>query len=313
MDWSLILEFFGKFPKLFESVFNTALHTAVGKVLVTFVLLFLGNALNKGLSWGLRKANHEDHAKGLRRLVLVKNLVRVIVAFLIFGLWMAQISSFIFSIAAFFGALIIAGKEAVLSVFGYLNITFARPFRIGDYIEVGDYQGRVIDVDMMNTTLSEVGPSKKQTGRQLTFPNSLVFTQPVRNLSSLGKFGLHLVEFILPVDDDLDKAEEIVLVVAERVCSPWLAEAIKHFDRIEVSRFIELPPGKPEVYWQPLDGRSHKMIVRLACPIHKRGNVQQELYKRFWVSYRKATRISQEQNKGAASHSKAEEGSESLG
>jgi len=183
------------------------------------------------------------------------------------------------------GALIITGKEVVLSLLGYVNISLSKPFRIGDYIEIGTQNGRVIDIDLLSTKLFEIGMSGKYTGRRLAVPNAMVLTQTIKHLSMLGKFSLYTIEIILPFKADTARAEQVALQVANTVSASWVEEADQYFDRIEVSEFVDLPSAKPEVFWQAYNELAHKMIIRLACPLEKRGDAEQAIYKGFWREF----------------------------
>jgi len=53
------------------------------------------------------------------------------------------------------GAILIVSKELVMCVHGYLYITVVQPYKIGDVIELNLLHGRVVDIDMFATTLTE--------------------------------------------------------------------------------------------------------------------------------------------------------------
>jgi len=53
------------------------------------------------------------------------------------------------------GAILIGSKELVMCVHGYPYITVVQPYKIGDVIELNPLHGRVVDIDMFATTLTE--------------------------------------------------------------------------------------------------------------------------------------------------------------
>ena len=90
-----------------------------------------------------------------------------------------------FSSFAAVGAVAFFAAWSVLSNFFCALLIFTvRPFRLGDYIEVLDTaekpgaKGRVIDINMLYTTLEEF--DAPGTGNRLQIPNSLVFQRVVR-------------------------------------------------------------------------------------------------------------------------------------
>lgn len=255
------------------------------KIVLTLALLASGFFVNRALSWSLRRLYPGNPEKARSQMVFFKNLVRVLVLALLVSVWASQISGALLSVAAIAGAMIITGKEAFLILLGYINISLTKPFRIGDYIEIGSMHGRVIDIDLFSTKLFEIGASGKYTGRRLAVPNSLVFTQTVKHSSMLGRYNLYSIDIILPFVCDTEKAEKVARGVANSVASSFIEEADRHFDRIELSDFVDLPSAQPEVFWQAYNELAHKMIVRLACPIEKRGDVEQAIYRGFWREF----------------------------
>lgn len=255
------------------------------KLALTFGLMASGFFVNRALFWSLGKLHPNHPEKARSQLVLLKNLVRMGVLFMLLSVWASQITGAFLSVVAIAGAMIITGKEVVLSLLGYINISLSKPFRIGDYIEIGTQNGRVIDIDLLSTKLFEIGMSGKYTGRRLAVPNASVFTHTIKHLSMLGKFSLYTIDIILPFKVDTVLAEKTALQVAQTVSSSWLEEAGQHFNRIEVSEFVELPGAQPEVFWQAHSEFAHKMIIRLACPLEKRGDAEQAIYRGFWREF----------------------------
>ncbi|MDX1670625.1 MAG: mechanosensitive ion channel, partial [Limnobacter sp.] len=255
------------------------------KLTITFGLMLSAFFVNRALSWSLRRLYPGKPERARSQMVLFKNLVRVSVLVLLVSVWASQISGALLSVAAIAGAMIITGKEVVLILLGYINISLTKPYRIGDYIEIGSMHGQVIDIDLFSTKLFEIGTSGKYTGRRLAIPNSLVFTQTVKHSSMLGKYNLYSIDIILPFSSDTVRAEKIAHEVAMEAVSDFIDEADKHFDRIEFSDFVDLPSAQPVVFWQAYNELAHKMIVRLACPADKRGDIEQTIYRGFWSAF----------------------------
>lgn len=255
------------------------------KLVITLSLIASGFLVNNWIGWFLRKRYGNRLEKGRSRKVFIKNTVRVSILFLIFTLWASQISGALLSVAAIAGALIITGKEAVLILLGYINISLTKPFRIGDYIEIGNMHGQVIDIDLFSTKLFEIGASGKYSGRLLAIPNSLVFTQTIKHSSALGRYSLYTIDFILPFECDTEQAEKVAKDVAESVVAGFVEEADLHFNHIEVSQFIDLPNASPDIFWMAYSEFAHKMSVRLACPLEKRGDIEQAIYRGFWREF----------------------------
>ncbi|MGV8961322.1 MAG: mechanosensitive ion channel domain-containing protein [Stenotrophomonas sp.] len=97
------------------------------------------------------------------------------------------------------GAVAFFAAWSVLSnIFCTLLIFTTRPFRIGDQIELLEngekpgLKGRVIDVNMIYTTLQEIGGPAEATFMQI--PNSLFFQRGLRRWSANGGHAHDLIQ-----------------------------------------------------------------------------------------------------------------------
>jgi small-conductance mechanosensitive channel len=70
-----------------------------------------------------------------------------------------------------------------------------RPFRIGDEVRIGQFTGRVVDVQLRATVL------KTEDGDEVLLPNADVYNSAVVNMS---RYDLHRHSVVLQVPDDLD-------------------------------------------------------------------------------------------------------------
>lgn len=96
---------------------------------------------------------------------------------------------------AFKGVSVLAGLMLSLgasSVVGQalsgLSLMYSRSLRVGEYVKVGDTEGTVVALGMF-TTKVHTG-----LGEEVSLPNSVVFSQPIRNFSRLvtnGRFMIH--------------------------------------------------------------------------------------------------------------------------
>jgi small-conductance mechanosensitive channel len=96
---------------------------------------------------------------------------------------------------AFKGVTVLAGLMLSLgasSVVGQalsgLSLMYSRSIRVGEYVKVGDTEGTVVALGMF-TTKVHTG-----MGEEVSLPNTVIFSQPIRNFSRLvqdGHFMLH--------------------------------------------------------------------------------------------------------------------------
>ena len=79
-----------------------------------------------------------------------------------------------------------AAWSVLSNIFCALLIYTTRPFRLHDHVELVDHgeqvglRGRVIDINLIHTTLREVAPDGSAAGSVLQVPNSQFFQRTVR-------------------------------------------------------------------------------------------------------------------------------------
>lgn len=83
-------------------------------------------------------------------------------------------------------ALALAAQDFVKSLIGGFSIITDKTFEIGDYIEVGTFQGTVIDITFRSTKIKDVNNAI------IAVPNSVIVTEYVKNNSRLENRRLEM-------------------------------------------------------------------------------------------------------------------------
>lgn len=109
-------------------------------------------------------------------------------------------------VAAFGGLGLAIGlglKDNVGNVASGIFILIFRPFKVGDYIQIGTNQGTVVDIRIMYTEMSTLG------NQMISIPNSQLTNSIIKNYSS---FITRNIEFVFDVgyETDLVKCIEIL-------------------------------------------------------------------------------------------------------
>lgn len=265
--------------------------TELGRIVATGALFAMGLAANR--IWGhylLRSRGTGNADRHREKLVYAKNIVWVVVGLAIIGIWASKIAGIVLSLAAVAGAMLIVSKELLMCLLGYGYLTVSRSFRLGDFVDIGTYQGRVIDIDAVTTTLAETGLAHQLTGKTLVLPNSMLLTQAVRNASATGTYIVDLLPIVVPYDVDFELAERCALEAAQAVTESWQSQAEAHLAHIEGVAFVDLPSSRPKVLWQSSDAKAHTLVIRFGCPMMQRVSAEQDIFRKFWLLYRNAQR-----------------------
>jgi len=205
--------------------------------------------------------------------------------FVIISVWASTIAGFALSLAAVAGAMLIVSKELLMCVLGYLYLTLVRPFKVGDLIESSLFSGRVVDIDMFATTLAEYGHAGQVTGKVVEFPNGLLLTTPVKNVSPTGEYVLHLMRVPVPAAMvcDLVSIEDTARTAAELATREWQEQAEAHFRKLANEDFISYSSGRIKVLWDFVDPEHLMLIIRITCPVAMRLKVEQSVFRAIWL------------------------------
>lgn len=222
-----------------------------------------------------------------RQLIVInKNLLSALCGLILFVIWAGKLAGFALSLAAIAGALLIVSKETIMSFHGYLIITFTKPFTIGDFIEIANIKGKVIDYNLVSVTLANTDVSNQLTGKTTIVPNSTFLSTPCVNASSTGQFSMDILKIALPLDADVIFATQCAEAAALEVTKSWVDSANEHLESLEEQAQLSLPSARPRVLWESEDtGKSHVLNIRFTCPKEKRVDCEQLIFIGFWKLY----------------------------
>jgi small-conductance mechanosensitive channel len=262
---------------------NAFALTEIGRIVATIIAVVTTMLLLKAIQRRARgtagSVMELSHRKGT--LVLLKNLVLLAALIVIGTIWASKIAGAALSLAAVAGALLIVSKEFLSNLLGTGFLTVSRLYRVGDFIEVDGIAGRVIDTDLLATTLSEALEGSQLTSRTVAIPHSLLLVKPIRNLTATGAYVVNLLKVGADVNEDLIALETALLDAANEVCKPWLAEADAHLKLIESREMMDLPSAAPRVILQLVSAKEALLSLRYACRPNDRVKVEQSILRRY--------------------------------
>jgi small-conductance mechanosensitive channel len=130
------------------------------------------------------------------------------------------------SLSTYFGllsaGLAVALKDPLANFAGWIFILVRKPFETGDRVQIGNYAGDVIDIDIFQFTLMESGTSGVskdiRTGRLVKISNSAVFIEPQVNFNKgWFEYVWNTIEVNITFESNWKKAGTILeeIVTAE--------------------------------------------------------------------------------------------------
>lgn len=153
----------------------------IGNLLLFIVIIYVSNVLQQGIGslYGRNKTNWDPEIKKNGSRLAMTRLIFIILAFLIAiaasGLPLDKITIVLGALGVGIGL----GLQAIVNnlVSGVILI-FEQPFRIGDYIEIGDKRGRVLDIGIRSSKLI------MEEGAEIIMPNADLLSGRVINWST---------------------------------------------------------------------------------------------------------------------------------
>jgi small-conductance mechanosensitive channel len=236
------------------------------------------------------RAIRRSEAQGdVRRqwVIHVKNILLVLLILGLLFVWGEELRTFAVSLVAIAAAIVLATKELIQCALGGMLRAVARPFKVGDRIELRSsivVRGDVINHSMLTTTLLEVGPghsAHQYTGKTVVIPNSLFLMTPLFNESKSSRFRLHTFTVCRPSTIDVNSHRRLLCEAADEVCRPYANAAQKYLEDIGDIEGIEAPTAEPRVFVSMQNHDKVEFIVRVPVESLKAGRVEQAIIEKY--------------------------------
>jgi small conductance mechanosensitive channel len=194
-----------QFSGLFAQLQDVGLSLGL-KIVVVIIIFFVGRLIAKFLRRFVKRALSKTSIDHTIVAFASNSSYYVIMAFVLLAI-LGQLGIETTSLIALVGAtglavgLALQGSLANFAA-GLLLIVF-RPFRVGDWIDVGDVSGYVEDLELLTTILRTLD------NRTVVIPNSKLTDDNIVNYSTLGVLRLDLVLGVA-YDSDLKQVKTVI-------------------------------------------------------------------------------------------------------
>ena len=249
------------------------------KLVITSIFIIIIIIVKYSIVKIIKRKSKEDKRTQIN---MVNNIFTILMIITIFNIWAEEIQKFAFSIAAFIVAIVLATREFIQCFIGFIYLLSSRPFRIGDWVQVGNYCGEVHSTDWAKLTLLEVDKDDYQyTGKTLYLPNSQLITSVIKNLNFLKRYAMH--HFTIVRDDSvnpfefLDKLNE----KARLYCDDFNDVAIRYNQLIESRLDISISGPEPHIQVATSDIGDTQVFFTIFCPTEKAMEIEQKLTSDF--------------------------------
>ena len=199
---TLFLSFDNKYTIL---IFYTIITLIIGKSLIYI--------LKKQL---IRINNNRLQYKTLNFIKLIISIIQILIIYLI---WESNIKNAMTLISFISAAITLSLKDYILNLFAGFYIKLYKPFKLEDRIEIKGQKGDVINLGSLFFELLEISDNygHQSTGVVSIIPNSIIFTETVKNMNKGFKYIWDEIKVQISLDSDVILAKKTLYKIINNI------------------------------------------------------------------------------------------------
>lgn len=186
-------------------------------------------------------------------------------------IWQGASAYMVTFLGVFTAGLTIAIKDVLVNIVSGIYILVAKPFKVGDRIEINNQVGDVIDLGVFEFTMLEVGNrilGEQSTGRILHIPNMMIFSMVVANYEKGFKYIWNESSITLSLDSDWELAKELFYQIINEHTLLYIEDAKNQIDTAGKEYLICYNNLTPIIYTE-LRGSGIVLTIRYLCEPRK--------------------------------------------
>jgi small-conductance mechanosensitive channel len=187
----------------------------------------------------------------------------------VFLIWLPSLSGVALSLSAFAVAIAITLKELIVCLTGTWYCAVSKPFRVGDWIEVGGFRGEIIDFGLLSTKLLELNAPPAHysyTGNMIKIPNMWFLTERVVNMTHQRKFVFHAFTITLGTIDVISPQVSQIQTIISNAMAPHASGVGQHLHQARQFYRTDIRLPSPQVQVRTTDYSHLQYYITLCCP-----------------------------------------------
>ena len=181
--------------------------SAIGAVILLVVGYMIAGVAERSIFAGLKRIRGFDLTLCQFFSRMARYAILVLVVVMVLGQFGVQTASVIAAIGAVGLAIGLAMQGTLQNIAAGIMLLVLRPFRLGEYVEIGGVKGTIEEIGLFATSLRTVD------GVYILAPNSTLWSQPVFNYSRTG-VRRNDITIGIGYNDDIALAQKILLDLA---------------------------------------------------------------------------------------------------
>ena len=203
--------------KYIDSLFITFDNKYTVLIFYTIITLIIGKILNYIIKKQLIRINNNKlQYKTLNFIKLIISIIQILIIYLI---WESNIKNAMTLISFVSAAITLSLKDYILNLFAGFYIKIYKPFKLEDRIEIKGQKGDVINLGSLFFELLEVSDNygHQSTGVISIIPNSIIFTETVKNMNKGFKYIWDEIKVVVSLDSDIILAKKTLYKIINSI------------------------------------------------------------------------------------------------
>lgn len=218
---------------------------------------------------------------------VILNALEILVFILLFDDYIKGLMTLISVISA---AMTISLRDFILNFFCGVYIKFKKPFKVEDRIQIEDIKGDVMSISTFSFEILEVSNKEdngQSTGIVIHYPNSTIFSKPVKNINKGFKYIWNEMTIKVCLDCDLaNNKKEIYKIVNGLDTVKSIPRKMKNLiDDVNTTNRIYFNKFEPIIYTRIVDDHI-ELILRYLMHPKKARYIESVIWNKIYLAYK---------------------------
>jgi small-conductance mechanosensitive channel len=175
----------------------------------------------------------------------------VVLLAVVINIWVDSTQSLLVSYGIIAAGLAVSLQDLFKNFVGGILIFVTGIYRVGDRVEINSRKGDVIDIDILYTTLMEMGEwmsGDQATGRLTIIPNGYILSGSVNNYTKDHPFIWDEISLPITYDSDWKEAVTMILTVVRKETAAQVYDAEKSLSSLEEKYYLPRRVVEPAAF-----------------------------------------------------------------
>lgn len=280
--YAIVLVRIWAFTNLFtfddNPTFKKLLESLIAFLIVYGTIYFLRRFINSQKIDIVQKHSYRKRASYLGTMLFIIILIPI---------WSGNAQQWTTVLSVSGAGIALALHEMLLNIAGWIYLMIRHPYRAGHRIELGDVKGDVIDIQVFQTSLLEIGnwvDGDQSTGRVVHLPHGRLFRDTLYNYTAGFEYLWNELPVLITFESDWERAKEIILSFGEEASQEVQTQVRKKIDQMSREYLIYYRNFSPIIYTK-IEDSGVKLTLRYLTEAKKRRGGEDALSRKILKAF----------------------------